>query len=587
MSRYNTPLIAVLLLLFSCFSSCDTTSTGADSQQKKREKPLYVKGEMPVQHGMELFNLHCASCHNFSENGIGPNLTGVTSAVEKEWLVKFIHNPPEVIASGDARAVQLFEKYQAYMPPFPMLEGEDLEDILGFIHKFSEGEKRNKSNRPGGLINPVPEKIATSDLTLVLEEYLRVRPSSDVTPFTRINKMTAIPGGRLFLHDLRGKLFEIHSDRSLSEYMEVTAFLPDFIDNPGKGSGLGSWAFHPDFEENGLFYTTHTEPKGTAPADFSIPDSIRITLQSILVEWKTIDPGAATFEGTHRELMRVDMISAGHTFQELTFNPLAKPNTAEHGMLYLGIGDAGAGVRGYSHLCDNNEHIWSSVLRIDPTGQNSANGKYGIPQDNPFVNTPNALGEVWANGFRNPHRISWDESGSGKMLITNIGQHSLEEINIGKAGANYGWPYREGTFVFDADANHELVYPLPEEDGDFTYPVAQYDHDEGSAVSGGYVYAGKEVPLLRGKYLFGDISRGMVYYTEVADMIDGQLAPVYRIKVSIDGEVSDMETITQNKRVDLRIGRDGAGELYLMAKGNGAIYKIVDCRKDAAYSALN
>lgn len=586
MSRYNTPLSIGLFLLLAYLSSCGSAPTGADSQQEKPKKNLYVKGEMPVQHGMELFNLHCASCHNFSENGIGPNLTGVTSAVEKEWLVKFIHNPPEVIASGDPRAVQLFEKYQAYMPPFPMLEGEDLEDILGFIHKFSEGEKRNKNNRPGGLINPVLEKIATADLTLELEEYLRVPPSSDVTPLTRINKMTPIPGGRLFLHDLRGKLFEINPDRSLSEYLDVTAFLPEFIDNPGKASGLGSWAFHPDFEENGLFYTTHTEPKGAAPADFRIPDSMRITLQSVLLEWKATEPGAPAFEGTHRELLRVDMISAGHTFQELVFNPLATPNTAEYGMLYLGIGDGGAALRGYSSFCDNNKQIWSSVLRIDPTGDNSANGKYGIPPDNPFVNTPGALGEVWANGFRNPHRISWDETGSGKMIITNIGQHSLEELNLGKAGANYGWPYREGTFLFDADANPELVYPLPEEGDAFTYPVAQYDHDEGSAVSGGFVYAGKEVPLLTGKYVFGDISRGTVFYTEVAEMIDGQQAPVYKLKVSINGEVSDMETISENKRVDLRIGQDAGGELYLLTKGNGAVYKIVDCRKDAQYSQL-
>jgi glucose/arabinose dehydrogenase len=271
------------------------------------------------------------------------------------------------------------------------------------------------------------------------------------------------------------------------------------------------------------------------------------------------------------------MIGGGHTFQELAFNPLTKLNDKDNGMLYLGIGDGGSALSGNSFLCDNPENIWGSVIRIDPDGNNSANGKYGIPEDNPFVNTPNALGEIWAYGFRNPHRISWDETGSGKMFITNIGQHSVEEVNIGKAGANYGWPNREGTFLFDVNANPELVYPLPEDDSNYTYPVIQYDHDEGSAVSGGFVYTGNSIPLLKGKYIFGDISLGTLFYSEVAEMIDGQQAPIYRLNVAINGQLSDMETITNTKRVDLRLGEDSNGELYLLTKGNGVVYKVVDC----------
>ncbi|MEM9723800.1 MAG: cytochrome C, partial [Bacteroidota bacterium] len=144
------------------------------------------------------------------------------------------------------------------------------------------------------------------------------------------------------------------------------------------------------------------------------------------------------------------------------------------------------------------------------------------------------------------------------------------------------WPYREGTFLFDVDANPEVVYPLPEEEvkGTYTYPVVQYDHDEGSAVSGGFVYSGKQIPLLQGKYIFGDISRGMLFYAEVADMVEGQLAPAYRLNVAINGVVSDMETISQHKRVDLRLGIDDEGEIYVMTKGNGGIYKVIDCRAD-------
>ena len=421
------------------------------------------------------------------------------------------------------------------MPPFPMLEGEDLEHILGFIHKFSEGEKRNTNNRPGGLINPVSEKIATSNLTLVLEEKIMVPPSSQTPPSTRINKMDKVGSTRTFLHDLRGKLYEIKNYSSLSMYLDVASSFPDFIDHPGKGTGFGSWAFHPDFEKNGLFYTTHNEPPGTARADFPVPDSIKVIVQAVLTEWKAEDPLAESFSGSHRELLRVDMVSAGHGFQELTFNPLTKPNTVDYGLLYLGIGDGGAALRNASFLCDSEKNIWGSVIRIDPKGKNSRNGNYGIPADNPFIHIPNAVKEIWAKGFRNPHRISWDETGSGKMFITNIGQHSLEEVNLGKPGADYGWPYREGTFLFDVDANPELVYPLPDKDS-YTYPVVQYDHDEGSAISGGFVYAGDKVPLLKGKYIFGDIPRGTLFYSEVAEMIDGQQAQAYRLNIEFNGE---------------------------------------------------
>ena len=577
MIRPNFALLLWILFtgLFVCLSGCDSTVSGKEAKKKNE----YVRGEMPLQQGMALFNQHCASCHNFSENGIGPNLTGVTAEVDKEWLIRFINNPPSVIASGDERAVKLFEKYKQYMPPFPMIQGEDLEAILAFIHKFSEGEKRNRNNRPGGLINPVPTKIPTSDLTLVLEEAFMVPPSSEFPPFTRINKMYPIAGNRTFLHDLRGKFFEIKPDQSLALYLDLGEVLPHFIDNPGKGTGFGSWAFHPNFQQNGLFYTTHNEPTGTAPADFPLPDSIEPIFQAVVLEWKTSTPGASTFSGSHRELLRADMTGAIHGFQELIFNPLAQPHSADYGMLYLGIGDGGSALMGYPFLCNSNTKIWGTVIRIDPQGKNSANGKYGIPPDNPFVDTPVALPEIWAYGFRNPHRISWDETGSGKMFITNIGQHSLEEVNLGIAGANYGWPDREGTFLFDVNANPELVYLLPEEDAHYTYPVLQYDHDEGSAVSGGFVYNGERIPMLKGKYIFGDISLGTVFYTDASEMVDGQQAPIYRLNVSIDGQLSDMETISQHKRVDLRIGLDHEGEIYLLTKGNGGVYKVVDCRK--------
>lgn len=162
-------LCSVFVLLIASLSSFNASSSKANSKKGRGEKNVYVRGAMPAQHGMQLFNQHCASCHSFRENGIGPNLAGITYEVDKEWLVAFINNAPKIIESGDERATKLFEKYKQYMPPFPMIEGKDLEGILGFIHKFSQGEKRSKNNRPEGLINPIPEKIPTAELTLIID----------------------------------------------------------------------------------------------------------------------------------------------------------------------------------------------------------------------------------------------------------------------------------------------------------------------------------------------------------------------------------------------------------------------------------
>ncbi len=573
-------LLFVLLCLGAGFMACNQPPAEEETVEKTKKKATYARDELSIQSGLTLFNQHCASCHNFSENGIGPNLMGVTAEVDKEWLATFIKNAPAVIESGDERAKGMFEKYKQYMPPFPMLEEKDLEHLLGFIHKFSVGEKRNHKNRPGAILNPIVAKIPTSDLTLVLEEWLTVPASATAGAKARINKMLPLGKDRLFLIDLRGKMYEIQN-QAVKEYMDMKSFFPDFIDNPGHGSGLGSFAFHPEFNKNGLFYTVHTESAHAKPADFAIPDSIKSAMQGVVTEWKVDQPSAKEFSGSKREILRADMVTQAHGMQELTFNPLAKMGEADYGMLYLGIGDGGAALRGYPFLCDNNGQIWSAVLRIDPLGKNSANGQYGIPSDNPFVEDPTAQGEVWATGFRNPHRIAWDETGSGKMFITNIGQHSVEELNLGKAGANYGWPKREGDFLFDVEANPEFVYPLPADDAGFTYAPVQYDHDEGNAISGGFVYAGKSFPELKGKYIFGDIPRGTIFYADVAAIEDGQQAPIYKLQIEFNGELTDIGTIADDIRVQLRLGLDNEGELYLFTKSNGVIYKVVGCKNQS------
>jgi glucose/arabinose dehydrogenase len=454
---------------------------------------------------------------------------------------------------------------------------------VSFIHthKRSAVDTAGTARLGAALPDPIPTKIPHSGLTLTLQEVLQAPATSQKIPLTRIHQMRVLTSGkkdRHFIQELRGYIYEIEN-KQLRVFMDIRRERPGFISEPGLATGFGSFAFHPEFYKNGLLYTTHTEAANTAPADFAYADTLRVTLQWVLTEWKMKDPGARTFAGTGREMMRVNMMTQMHGVQEITFNPLARPGSPDYGLLYIGIGDGGAAERGAYFICDSNKTVWSSVLRIDPQGRNSKNGQYGIPAINPYArdNDPNTLGEVFARGFRNPNRITW--APDGQMLISDIGLTKVEELNIGTPGADYGWPAREGTFLLHFKGKMDRVYALPEDDQkfNFTYPVAQFDHDEGNAFSGGFVYQGPDMPLLKGKYVFGDIVSGRVFFVKTDQLKIGQQSPIQELKLSLGGKVITLRQTTANKKTDLRFGLGPKQELYLFTKTDGRIYQVVNC----------
>jgi glucose/arabinose dehydrogenase/cytochrome c551/c552 len=540
---------------------------------------IYSSDEQVIAQGQQLFQNNCSACHTFRQREIGPNLAGVTAEASPAWLKKFIRNSPALIESGDERAIRLFEEYKQYMPPFPTLSETDLEAILAYMntHKARPSGTADLENQRLALKDPVPHTITKSGLTLLVEEVAQAPASASKIPLARINKMAVMPGKkeRLFIQDLRGKLYEM-DDKDLRVFMDIHNERPGFIHTPGLATGFGSIAFHPEYAKNGLFYTNHTEKAGTAPADFAYADSIRVALQWVLMEWKMKDPSEARFAGTGRELLRINMVTQVHGVQEIIFNPFALPGTSDYGLLYIGVGDGGAAGAGYSFLCQDNTRPWSSVLRIDPRGNNSQNGQYGIPATNPFAQDadPATVGEIFNRGFRNPNRISWTPD--GKMLITDIGHTNIEEVNLGIAGADYGWPNREGTFVLNPKGKMEFVYPLPADDPStkYTYPVAQYDHDEGNAISGGFVYNGSKFPLLKGKYIFGDIVNGRLFYLESSQLKLGQQAPIYELELNMAGKAADFRELTGHKKTDLRFGQGPNDSFYLFTKTDGRIYKV-------------
>ncbi len=425
------------------------------------------------------------------------------------------------------------------------------------------------------LIDPIPGSIEPSGLTVALELFATIPPSSNDTPATRINFLDdANDGsGRLFVNDLRDNLYVIEND-SVSVYLDVAGRFSDFVDEPRLGTGFGFFTFHPQFASNGKFYTVHTEAgNGLPAADYtSIFDE---NVQGVVTEWTAVDPDASTFSGTQRELIRIGFSEYVHGIQQIGFNPTAQPGDSDYGLLYLAAGD-GESNPTFSDTPQNLTVPQGKILRLDPLGTNAPNGQYGIPASNPFVATANALGEIWAYGLRNPHRFSWDMGGSKKMFIGSIGERYIESIYPGIAGANYGWNVREGGFLFDTD-NPDFVYELPQNDTNaYTYPVAQYDHDEGFAVVGGFVYRGAVVPDLTGMYVFGDIVNGRIFYTDQSAMVAGQpAAPIQELTlVDANGDAQTMRDFVGAQRVDLRFGVDAENELYVLAKSTGEIWRV-------------
>ncbi|GGO26970.1 PQQ-dependent sugar dehydrogenase [Micromonospora parathelypteridis] len=455
--------------------------------------------------------------------------------------------------------------------------------------------------------DPIPEMPIQSRLGLVLSEYTNF-PQSQPTPAptdprlmrtARINTIMELPdgSGRRAVPDLNGNLYLVENGVP-HVYLDVAAtFAPRFFSGRGLGQGFGYVTFHPEFGANGRFYTIHTELASAAtstPPDYAQPNAI---YHGVITEWTATDPAADTFAGTRREVLRIGFGGQVHGIQEINFNPTAKRHDADYGLLYLAVGDGGQGARNTDPQNLGLPH--GKLLRIDPRGTNSANGRYGIPPRNPFVGQTGALGEIYAVGFRDPHRFSWDRA-TGRMYLGHIGEHAVEAIYEVRAGDNFGWSEREGSFVFDKAATNpcDRLFPLPADDDryGYTYPVAAYDHDPaagwnctddvGVAVAGGFVYRGRALPALRGKYVFGDLVDGRVLYTEANEMRRGRgLAPIHQLALfDAAGGPVRMRDLSgpgapgDPNRVDLRFGTDAAGELYLVAKANGKIWKVTGTR---------
>jgi hypothetical protein len=479
----------------------------------------------------------------------------------------------------------------------------------------------------------------------------------------RVNAFRPEPGNneRIFVVDLNGPLY-IFDKRTAAwtTYLnfngrgERNGLFKRLAYDVGYANGLNTIQFDPDYGRNGKFYTVHTEDVDVdAPAepDPASASGLRVTgyaatapirppgpvlRESVLIEWTDSNIANTTFEGSARELIRVQFNSRIHLMGDLSFNPRARPGDPDWRVLYIGCGDGGSGESAQPLLRLNPQRLDTlvgKVLRVVPdpaehqaTSTLSDNGRYRIPRDNPFTSTAGARQEIWALGFRNPHRLSWGTEATNPRLIANsIGLHTWETINIIHKGANYGYSLREGNETLGANnttSPRPMVDEIPIRISDTkvqgvitpTYPVAQYPHREGSggdAIGSGFVYTGSRLAALRNQYLFTDISTGRLWRVDYAALIhadDGDpatmatieavpitwnnphdpsdvqgrtyasLFPIaqaaYRFRGGLDPDLPGRASVSGAGRADVQLATDADGELYLLSKSDGMIRRV-------------
>jgi Glucose / Sorbosone dehydrogenase len=473
--------------------------------------------------------------------------------------------------------------------------------------------------------DPLPAPVEKRGLEVEILDVVRLPqtrgilpPEEDVNPagWARVSYVRDLPDGRRFANDSRGFLYRLDGSNPPRVYADVRPAFPHAIYSRLE-SGLIGFDFHPEFARNGLFYTVHGEraagnPKAPdfVPPGFTAADA---TYHNVITEWRARDPAADTFAGTRRELLRVAHVvnNFSHPFGHVEFNPTARPGDPDYALLYTSGSDLGFSNGGGPNATNPGQTqrldtVVTAILRIDPrspaeSGGVKGLGDYTIPAINPFAGDgdPATLGEIYAYGFRNAHRLSWDLE-DGTMYATDIGMNNIEEVNIVRAGGNYGWMHREGYWdngVRRPQGALNQLFELPADvrdgrtDDGFIYPVAIYDHDEGQAISGGFAYHGRIEPL-RGKFVFGDLARGRLFVADLAAMkaaddgVPRTVAPIEEVQLYVRNAAGARENVTLLEliertngaaatRADMHLSRSRDGEIFVTSRQDGMIRMLV------------
>lgn len=441
--------------------------------------------------------------------------------------------------------------------------------------------------------DPFPPLEATQGVIGVnFVEFAKI-PDAEGGEAPRLMHMIAEPQTRrLFVSTMRGVLYSISYDgKQVTPYIDINAAKWSFPVQPAfQERGLQSFAFHPQFASRGKpgygkFYTYADTTNTTPAADFTSKGEKR-THDTVLLEWTAKNPAAATYDGDMpKELIRIAQPFINHNGGEIAFNPLARGSNA--GLLYVGLADGGAGGDPMNQA-QNLALAFGKILRIDPLGSNSANGRYGIPATNPFVSDGKAdtLGEIYAYGLRNPQRFNWDPKG-GRMLVANIGQNVVEDISPVTAGANLGWVKWEGSYKY---VQGQIDLDNPRSEAGITWPIVEYDHSDPllqrmAAITGVIANRSSRIRELQNLLIFGDLTSGEIFHIDADAPANGGQSAIRRILLIDGGKQKTLLQVINDKfaqagkpaaqRADLRFGFGPQQEIFVLNKRDGIIRLLV------------
>jgi glucose/arabinose dehydrogenase len=333
--------------------------------------------------------------------------------------------------------------------------------------------------------------------------------------------------GRLFVNERGGRIRTIGPGGNLraDPFVDMTNRILS-----GSERGLLGLAFHPDFASNRRLFVHYSRAGDGA---------------TVVSELRAAADLATAEPASERVLLTVAQPFANHNGGQLAFGP--------DGYLYIGLGDGGSAGDPLGNA-QNPNVLLGKILRIDVDGAPQGPRAYALPADNPFgpggARPGAGLPEIWAFGLRNPWRFSFDPA-SGDLFIGDVGQGSWEEIDRqafdSAGGENYGWNATEGRHCYQADCDQ----------GRYVKPIAEYGHDMGCSVTGGYVYRGAVQPSLQGVYVFADYCSGRIFTLQV------------------DVRANAPRQVLESGLGVSAFGTDEDGELYLADIRGGGIYHVL------------
>jgi glucose/arabinose dehydrogenase len=386
-----------------------------------------------------------------------------------------------------------------------LLRGISIVALLALSTVLLECGSSSSSPAPAAPAPPAAPPAPSGPLVLTLTPFLSGLNSP-------VDLQNAADGtGRLFVVEQQGQIRIVRNNSLVpTPFLDITS-LVDF----GGEKGLLGLAFHPAYIQNRRFFVNYDRVSSGQ-------------MQTVIAEFQTLasNPNQAD-PSSQRILFTVNQPFPNHKGGQLAFGP--------DGFLYIGLGDGGSAGDPLGNA-QNRQVLLGKMLRID-VDHTSPGLQYAIPSDNPFLNGVDR-GEVWAYGLRNPWRFSFDVS-SGRLFAADVGQDKFEEIDILQKGGNFGWNIMEGLHCFKPSSGCNMTGLI--------LPITEYDHSQGDAVIGGYVYRGAAIPRLSGTYLFSDFESGTIW----------------GLTENSSGQWTRSQLIAGGRNIS-SFGRDEAGELYVL-----------------------